>query len=170
MSELFAAIKSSDFDTAAKLIANGADVNARGKDGPEPDGDGGATCLIAALKNFDAPESLILQLLGKGADVNAPDTYDQDTPLMALVKTYPYGTKGDALLNALLDAGARLDAVNKHGDSVLHVAASFGAATMAATLIKKGANHKAKDRKGKTALQIAADVPTSSSIQEAIDG
>ena len=65
--------------------------------------------------------------------------------------------------------GADVNTKNKHGDTALHVASSVGAAITAAYLVKRGANFKAKDRKGRTPLEIAPDVATKSSVEEAIE-
>ena len=151
MSELFEALKAGDVSKSLQLIrSGGVDLNARGKDGPEP-GDGGATCLIQAIRNFDIPDEVVFELLNQGADPNLQDTLDNDTPLMTVAKTYPYGA--DGLIKALLSKGAQLETKNKHGDTVLHVAASFGAPKVCEALIKAGANLKAKDRKGKTPME-----------------
>jgi ankyrin repeat protein len=175
MTTLFSIIKSGQSAEALNLIqkssaagggsGSSVDLNERGKDGPEPNGDGGATVLIAAIKNFDISNEVVFALLEAGADPNLPDTLDQETPIMAATRTYPYDP---TLVQALLAKGARMDIVNKHGDSALHVAASSSAANIAAYMISKGANYKAKDRKGKTPLEIAPDVATQSSIEEAI--
>jgi len=168
MSELFEAIKAGKADRALSLLAGGSDPNARGSDGPPP-ADGGATCLLAAIRNFDLPQQVAIELLNKGADPNAADTYDKETPLQALARCYPYGTEGNLLLDALMKKGANMEQTNKHGDTALHVAASSSAALMCVEFIKRGASYKAKDRKGKTALEIAPDVATRSSIEEAIE-
>ena len=168
MSELFEAIRSPDAQKVLSLLKAGSDPNAKGTDGPPP-ADGGATCLIAAIRNFNLPQEVAIELLNRGADPNIADTYDKETPLQALVQTYPYGTEGNLLLEALYKKGANPEQVNKHGDTALHVAASSGAALMCVELIKRGANHKAKDRKGKTAWDIAPDVATRSSIEEVLE-
>jgi ankyrin repeat protein len=169
MSELLEAIKNSEIEKSLKLIKSGnADVNAKGTDGPPPN-DGGVTCLIAAIRNFNLPQEVAIELLNHGANPNIPDSYDKETPLQALARTYPYGTEGNLLLDTLMSKGADPELQNKHGDTALHVAASSGAALICVELIKRGANYKAKDRKGKTALDIAPDVATRSSIEEAIN-
>lgn len=170
MSELFLAIKAGDEAKAMELINSGADVNSRGEEGPFPK-DGGATCLLMAIRNFDISKSIAVTLLERGADPNLADMYDFETPLQAFARTYPYGTEdGNKLLLMLLERGANPEQVNKHGDTALHTAASCGAARVCVDLILRGkANFQAKDRKGKTALEIAPDVATQSSIEETIN-
>ena len=168
-SALFDAIKAGDSKTALELIKKGGeDLNARGTDGPPPE-DGGATCLIQAIKNFDIDPAVVFALIEAGADVNLGDTIDSETPLMWTARTYPYKSPGDEFIKALLKRKANPEQKNKYGDTCLHVAASAGAALQCAVLISLGVNHKAKDAKGKTALQIAQDVATQSSIEEAVD-
>jgi len=167
-SPLFEAVKAGDNKTALDLIRSGADVNARGTDGPAP-ADGGATVLLAAIRNFDVTEEVVMALLDKGADPNLADTIEKETPLMATARTYPYKSPGDAIVKALLKRGANAEQRNMYGDTALHVAASCGAALQCAVLIGLGADYKAKDAKKKTAEEIASDVATRSSIEEAVN-
>ena len=166
---LFARIRDGDCAGALALVRSGAavDVNERGTDGPPP-ADGGATCLLAAIRSFAPGDlELVQELLNRGADANLADTQEQETPIQAAARFHAYET---AFIDALLAKGADPERTNKHGDTALHVAASAGAAISAAHLVKRGANYKTKDRKGKTAIEIAQDVACKSSIQEAIDG
>lgn len=164
---LIEAIKNSDNDKAMSLLQQGADPNQRSTDGPPP-ADGGATALLLAIRNFDIKEDVIVEMLKRGADPNLADTYDQETPLQAFARTYPYGSADNVVLNQLLDKGANPELQNRHGDTALHVAASAGAGLICVYLIKRGAKHQTKDRKGKTLLDIAPDVATRSSIEEAL--
>jgi ankyrin repeat protein len=167
-SPLYEAIKAGDSAKALELIQSGKeDVNARGSDGPAPE-EGGATCLIAAIKNFDIDPQVVFALIEK-ADPNLGDTLDQETPLMWVARQYPYKSPGDTFIKALLKRGANPEQKNKYGDTALHVAASCGAALQAAVLIRLGANAKAKDAKGKLAVDIAQDVATQSSIEETMN-
>lgn len=166
-SELFLALKQGDEARARELISGG-DVNSRGELGPFPS-DGGATCLLMAIRNFDISDSTCELLLTQGADPNLADMYDEESPLQAFARTYPYGTDhGNSLLKLLLARGANPEQTNKHGDTALHTAASCGAGNVCTFLIANGADFGAKDRKGKTPLEIAPDVATQSAIQEAI--
>lgn len=169
MGDLVALLRGGDVAGALAALRGGAvgDVNARGSEGPPPE-DGGATALLLALRTFaDGDAELVRELLDRGADVNLADTIDGETPIQTAARYRPYDTSFAAML---LDRGADPEKVNKHGDTALHVAASAGSAHVAALLIKRKANYKAKDRKGKTALQIAQhDVGTQSAIEEAIE-
>ena len=62
-----------------------------------------------------------------------------------------------SVVELLLDAGARLDAVDDRGRTALMIAAGLGHAEMADTLIERGADRSVRDKAGKTALDLAAN-------------
>src|SRR5438445_7411013 len=106
---LHAAVRAGNLAETQKLLAAGADVNAR-------DALGGTPLLDAAwagnleITNF---------LLSRGADVNARHSEAGSTAL-----EYAVLTDRPAIVRALLDAKARADLQYKDGQSVLHAAAS----------------------------------------------
>ena len=167
MPSLVDTIKGGDTSAALAMVRAGlVDVNERGTEGPMPQ-DGGATCLLMAIRSFAPGDAeLVSALLDGGADPNLADTLEGDTPLMSAARYHAYET---SMIDALLAKGADMEKVNKNGDTALHVAASAGAAITAAYLIKRGANFKAKDRKGRTPMDIAPDAATKSSMQEAVE-
>ena len=89
-------------------------------------------------------------LLAAGADVNTPHPMVQATPLQ-------YAATGGHLdaVRTLLDAGARVDAVDSVGRTPLMWAAWKGKEDVVQELLKRGANAKATTETGWTALRYA---------------
>jgi ankyrin repeat protein len=136
------------------LIAAGADVNAKDKDGRTPlDGALGETAdlirkhggkngtedysihLAAARGNIEA----VKQHLAAGADVNAMSGADGRTPLNIAAT---HGHKEIAEL--LIAEGADVNATDENGWTPLLVAAYWGGKEIAELLIAKGASVNAK--------------------------
>ena len=161
-------------DTVRALLAGGADVNARGKDGFTPlhfaagSGDVAAIrALLAGGANVDArgkdrstplhgavlsgDAAAIRALLAGGADVDAR-AKDESTPLHQAAR---FGEM--ASIRALLAGGADADARTKDGLTPLHFATVSGdAATIIRALIAGGASVDARDKAGLTPLHRAA--------------
>lgn len=89
--------------------------------------------------------------MAAGADPNAAND-EGLTPLM---------TQGDpASIEALLAAGARIDAVDHQGWGVLHHhASSYGALPLLELLLQRGADPTVRDRSGKLPLDLAREMP-----------
>ena len=156
---------------ASVLIANGAEVNAKTKDGWTPlhgaaEGnaaeaaelliEGGADVNVkkeggytplhwAAAKNAAEVAKL---LIGNGADVNAKDGLDF-TPLH-----WAADENAADVVKLLLDNGAEVNAQGGFG-SPLHGAAGNNAADAAKLLIEKGAEVNAKNDEGYTPMDWA---------------
>lgn len=60
-----------------------------------------------------------------------------------------------AAITALVDAGAKLDAVNNDGFTPLHAAAALGQTKAIITLLDVGANLEAADNDGFTPIDLA---------------
>ena len=92
------------------------------------------------------------ELLSKGADINAKDSYG----ITALIYATMAGR--DAIVANLLDKGADTEAKDNHGRTALIYAIMAGRDAIVANLLDKGANTEAKDDydRGKTALHCAA--------------
>lgn len=97
--------------------------------------------LLWAVRNKELPA--VQLLLSKGAKI--PDgvlhaAVDVDLPMLQL----------------LLTNGADVSAVNKSGDTALHLAAEEGRGGMVDELLRKGASISTVDSNGRTALHLAA--------------
>lgn len=152
-------------DLARKLIARGADVNARMT---KELVDGyrnrlnriGATPLLLAAKGSDV--EMIRLLAANGADHRLPNVQNT-TPLMAaagvdmVYVNEDSGTNEDALeaVKVLLDLGGDVHVANARGETALHGAANRGSNPIVQLLADKGARLDVKNKRGFTPLQIA---------------
>jgi len=122
----------------------------------------GATPLLRAARGADL--AAIERLTASGALVDLPQR-EGITPLMAGVGAgaRPIDTRGKfrtelealATAEALLDAGAAIDARDARGRSALHYAASVGYTDVVKLLVERGADLKAVDVDGLTPLDAA---------------
>jgi hypothetical protein len=171
--ELLSAASSGDTAAAARLLGQGADVDAKNNQGDtalllavksgridtaklliekganiETKNNVGETALIAACT---AGHAEIAQLLvEKGA---ATDTRDDGgaTPLMYA------GLGGNtAIIDLLLTKGANINAQDDKGETPLMYAASAGSVDAVKLMLHKNANPATKDHNGQTALEYAA--------------
>jgi hypothetical protein len=123
---------------ADKLLTKGADIN---------QGDNrGFTPLITA--SWAGKTGLVKYIISKGGDPNKP-VGDQVTLLMEMARNG--GWDGNAIrtheiLPLLLDAGADVNAVSRHGMTALSCAADTKTAQM---LLEAGADPEHKDEDGK---------------------
>ena len=170
--ELLGAASSGDTAAAARLLAQGADVDAKNNQGDtalllaakagkidtarllvekganiEAKNDEGETALIAACTSGHAD---IAQLLvEKGAATDAPDDGGA-TPLMYA------GLGGNTtIIDLLLARGANINAQDDKGETPLMYAASAGSVDAVKLMLQKNANSAAKDHNGLTALGYA---------------
>jgi len=152
----------------------------------DPDGD---TALHAACDAWDAERvrqaaEVIGFLVERGADANATNAAG-DTPLKLAIRrglgleavrrllaagASPAGLEHEAaidrhgeevaVLEALLDAGARADARDSLGDTPLHAAAKYGSPATVRALLARGAEVDAANRQGETPLCGALWMPS----------
>ena len=155
----------SSLEFAARLIAHGADVNARIT---QPIVDGfrgfwtqtGATPLLAAAKGADA--EMMRLLAAHGADATLANERGT-TPLMAAAGVEMFnpdedsGTNAEALeaLDVALALGGDVNAANRDGDTALHGAAWRGANAIVRRLVAEGAELHVENERGFTPLRIA---------------
>ena len=136
-------LKSADDDRAGAvraLLAGGADVNARGKDGVTP--------LHFAAASGDT--AAVSALLAGGASVDARDR-DESTPLHQAAL---FGNM--ASVRALLAGGADADVRSKDGATPLHGAALSGDIAAIRALLASGADVSARKDGAATPLHGAA--------------
>jgi ankyrin repeat protein len=119
------------------------------------------TILNLACKNcgvfYDNTPFVIQEFLDAGSDINISNRFGE-TPLM-------HACKGDAYMEAvellLLEKGADTAAKDRDGNTVLHYASmnnsKTGARSLAENLLDYGADAKAVNNKGQSALELAAE-------------
>lgn len=123
------------------LLANGADINARDKNG-------GSTPLDFALSCINHKDTLPI-LLAHGADVNSKNSSGV-TPLQAAAMR---GSKEDAAI--FMAHGADVNARDIQGHTALIWAILFGHTDVAIFLINSNADVNAPDGQGNTPLHLA---------------
>jgi ankyrin repeat protein len=147
------AVRINHLDIINALLAAGADINLLNGNGETP--------LHVAVEhgNLDAVNLLI----AKGADLNSrtrEDPFD-DTPLHFATMGFRRGLAGDRppnnlnIVNALIAAGANVNAINDDGYTPLHNAAN-GDINIVNALISAEADLNIRNVWGSTPLHIAA--------------
>jgi ankyrin repeat protein len=157
-------------DVIRKMIAKGANVNARMSRNGMKDGQRnrlnrlGATPFLLAAKNTDV--EVMKLLVAAGADPKIP-TADGTTPLMvaAGVAIWNPGEDGGSLpgqegevleaVKMCVELGNDVNASNHLGETALHGAAFRGVNELVQYLAGQGARLDARDNRGWTALAIA---------------
>jgi ankyrin repeat protein len=154
-------------DLVRKLLARGADVNARVTKQPRTGLNSfnriGASPFLLAAKSVDVP--LMRLLLENGADPSATNV-DGTNALMVAAGVGMYGagedpgTHEEALeaVTLMLQLGADVRTIDKNGDSALHGAAFRGANAVVQLLVDKGASLDVVNKKGWTPLKVADGV------------
>ncbi len=136
---LIDAAKNEDIKNVRELLANGADVDAKDKNGE--------TALHWAA--CDGRVDVAKILIEKGADVDAKSNFNETS----LHKAAFYGHV--EVVKFLIENGVNVDATNNYWWTVLHEAAFYGHVEVTKVLIEKGADVDAKDKNNETAVEIA---------------
>ena len=66
----------------------------------------------------------------------------------------------EAVVKALVDAGANVNTVNKHGWAPLHIACQYGHEAVVKALVDAGANVNTVNKHGWTPLHISVSIRT----------
>eukprot|EP01132_Coremiostelium_polycephalum_P000001 gene1-1_t len=170
---LHVAALSRKVEVIKKLVALGADINIKNKQGLMPihlmtsqDSPSLTPQLIAALglsetdkmahlnialHNAILAGSLYLtqQLIGLGADVNAKDILGRHPLHVAIQHGYA------KMVCPLLSAGAHIEATDSAGNTALHLAVRKGDLEAVAFLMSHKAEQQVKNKKGETPLYLA---------------
>jgi ankyrin repeat protein len=140
-SALMLAVGNGNLGAIRVLLAAGADANRRADS---------ETPLCGCIGNsFGQTDDMALLLLAKGADPNLKCAQG-NSPLR---KALSYRSEDTVAI--LLNAGARVDDVTEYGGTLLIDAARYGPSRNVEQLLKRGASVNAKDRYGNTALLVA---------------
>jgi Ankyrin repeats (3 copies)/Ankyrin repeats (many copies) len=160
---LHAAAKQGEVSTVKKLLA------AKAKPSVSSSNDGFTPLHIAVIEH---KEEIIPLLLKGGADIESMD-HNGKTPLhwgpfayraremhvyeeMGQPHDTIYRDPGPARgIFLLLDAGAKINAIDKEGNTPLHQAAYINSVRGAEALLARGANVNIKNKAGETPLSIA---------------
>jgi ankyrin repeat protein/penicillin V acylase-like amidase (Ntn superfamily) len=142
-----------ELDLAARLVAEGAQVDA-------PDR-AGSTALMGAAQTGRLP--LVRQLLEQGAKVTARNHEGED----ALSTALRWGHFEVA--KALIQAGATVDERNAHGLTPLFRAASGGDLDVVQSLLTRGADARTKTRTGHTPVMAAAGAGHAAIVERLLD-
>lgn len=141
--DLIDAVIAGDISSALQMLAAGADVNAR-------DGEN-STVLMLAAHAGDLP--MVNTLIKGGADVNARDDGGW-TALSKAVYNSEFKCGFADVAQALIDAGANVEAAIGYGVRPLMLAAGYGETDVVEVLLKAGADVLACNEGGFTALMM----------------
>ena len=147
------ASRARDAAEVRKLLAEGADPNAKDKYG--------RTALMEAASGGYTENVRVL--LGKGADVNAKDAVGWSALFRAA-----FSRRTDTV-RLLLEKGADVKAKDKEGMTALLWASSLGNTDIVRLLLAKGADVNAQDSHGWTSLMSAADLGHPDTVRALLD-
>jgi len=136
------------------LLDKGADVNAKAADG--------ATPLHGAVMGRQA--EAVRLLAGRKANLESVDNYGR-TPLVVAAREM----RGPAVIGALLDLGAKVDAADKAADTALTLAAWRGSADVVSLLLRRGASVPVNSDKGRFLLESAISTGLADLFQRMVE-
>ena len=141
MNDLVSAIARNDSNEAARLLKAGFDPDIKDADG--------RTALMHTV--IDGKDQLLDLLIDNGSDVNLQDKQGL-SPLHFAAQNYNVKAA-----KTLLQAGAKVDARDKYGNAALWTAVfnSRGRGDIIMLLLEHGADRSAKNRSGKSPLELA---------------
>lgn len=154
---LHAAARDGNLDEVNRLIASGADVNAK-------EDKYGVVWTPLHFACNHGHEDVINALLAAGADVNAKDNNGW-SPLHWAIYNHQ-----EHIAKVLLSFGADVSAMNNNEQTPLHVACYRGfSPSIVEALLVAGANVNAKYNNGQTPLHLASNISDDSTVQVLLD-
>lgn len=143
---LFNAAATGDTVQIRTLLQGGADCNSR-------NGDGATLLMLAAGAGHLEVVKTLIEL---GADVKATDPLGW-TALMKALHNHGLNRGFPEIVSILIAAGAVIETQIGYGTRPLMLAAGYGEAGVVDVLLKAGADVRAKNEGGRTALMMAKD-------------
>lgn len=144
--QLHDAAASGNLQLLKHLLENGADANARAADGSTP-------LMFAAT--FGQVE-VVRALLAAGAAADAVDGRGW-TALMMAVHNAELDRGFPEVVEALIDAGANIEVTIAYGIRPLMLAAGYGETAVVEVLLNAGADFRAQNDGGRTALAMVKE-------------
>ena len=144
--KLLNAVMTGNAALVTSLLQNGGDGNARDASG--------TTLLMMAAGNGNL--EVVKALLAASVDVNAVDERGWSA-LMKAVYNAELDRGFPDVVQALIDAGANIEATIAYGVRPLMLAAGYGEAAVVEVLLDAGADFRAKNDGGRTALVMVQD-------------
>jgi ankyrin repeat protein len=144
--ELYVAAQAGDVANLRAALAAGANPDWTNEEGST------ALMIAAQLGHLAAVQTL----LDAGADVNATDSNGW-TALFKSVYNHELDTGFAPVTKALIDAGANANSTIQFGITPLMLAAGGGEGAVCEVLLEAGADPKAINEAGRTALQMAKE-------------
>jgi ankyrin repeat protein len=143
---LHAAAQAGDMEEVRRLLATGQDLNARDAEGNTP----------LHLAAFNGQLDAVIALLAAGADANAQDAQGW-TPIFKAAYNHEMDCGFAPVVQALADAGGDVNHRIFYGLTPLMLAAGGGEAAVCEVLLNAGAEVKAANEGGRTALAMAKE-------------
>ena len=140
---LFEMVKTGDVEAVQQALMSGTNVDIRDEEG--------STLLMLAAHAGNLP--MVNVLLEAGADVNAHNERGW-APLINAAYNAEYKRGFAEVVQALIDAGANIEASIGYGVRPLMLAAGYGETAVVEVLLKAGADVLAQNEGGYTALMM----------------
>jgi cytohesin len=152
---LLDAAKVGSVASAEKLLADGANIEARNREAPGTDRQWADEFTPLALAIARGDRAMVKMLLDHGADINAKTKPQDGFPGRDIVLWTAVAQGHTEIVRLLVDNGARVDVTGSSGMTPLMLAARDNNVEIVRLLIQRGANVNARDERGFTPLSFA---------------
>ncbi len=150
------AARSKQAEVVRVLLEAGAELEALDRKGRTP--------LMAAVQTHESSAEVVEALVAKGANVNTRGSIIGGTPLSWAAGPF----RNPEITAALLAANADVNTTDNRGMTPLMWAAAYGAPATVKVLLDAGADATAKNKQGKTSLDIARQKGSDADAMETI--